>query len=203
MSLPDPDPDAILSLRGELLPRLEEILREVRRQGRASMAAQAAAEACLAALPDPDDAEAEPEEASTEPDTSWLKALLPLLDAVERVSAQATSLRRARVQPRLPLWKRLLAPPEEPTFQADLDALEQGLRLLVPLTEQSLLGLGVRVERRTGIPLDPGLHRVVETRGEQATATVLEVVRPGYWLGDLCVREADVVASKSNKGNRT
>lgn len=167
------------------------------------MAAQAAAEACLAALPDPDDAEEEPEGASTEPDTSWLKALLPLLDAVERVSAQATSLRRARVQPRLPLWKRLLAPPEEPTFQADLDALEQGLRLLVPLTEQSLLGLGVRVERRTGIPLDPGLHRVVETRGEQATATVLEVVRPGYWLGDLCVREADVVASKSNKGNRT
>lgn len=203
MALPDADPDAILSLRGELLPRLEEILREVRRQGRASMAAQAAAEACLAALPDPDATQDEPGETSTEPDTSWLKALLPLLDAVERVSAQATTLRRARVKPRLPLWKRLLAPPEEPAFQADLDALEQGLRLLVPLMEQSLHGLGVRVERRVGIPLDPGLHRVVETRGEQATAAVIEVVRPGYWLGDLCVREADVVASKPFKENRT
>lgn len=164
------------------------------------MAAQAAAEACLAALPDPDATRDEPGEASTEPDTSWLQALLPLLDAVERVSAQATALRRARVKPRPPLWKRLLAPPEE---QADLDALEQGLRLLVPLMEQSLHGLGVRVERRVGIPLDPGLHRVVETRGEQAAATVIEVVRPGYWLGDLCVREADVVASKPFKENRT
>jgi molecular chaperone GrpE (heat shock protein) len=84
----------------------------------------------------------------------------------------------------------------------EFTAVLRGLELLPPLIEQSLSLLGVTVERRVGVLVDATRHRVVETRGEEDRPRVCEVIRPGYWIGNVCVREADVVASKPRK-NKT
>lgn len=186
-------PEAVEALRTELLARLDDLSRELRRQGRASLAAQAAAEACLEAVKDPPAAPAAPPEAER-----WLRALLPTLDAIDRAVAQAAALRRPRPAPGRSVLQRLLAidPPQDEARAAEIAALAQGLELLRPLTEQSLASLGVRIERRVGLAVDPTLHRVVETRGEEDPPRVVEVVRAGYWIEGACVREADVVATR-------
>lgn len=186
-----------LVAQGEALPgRFDELTRELRRQGRAAVAAQAAAEACLEAIKGAGAAAAAP--AAPGEGERWLRALLPVLDAVERVAAQAQALRRPRPAPGRPLLQRLLGvePPQDAALAADLAALSQGLSLLKTLAEQSLEPLGVRVDRKVGSAVDPAAHRVVEARGEGDEPRVVEVVRAGYWLGESCVREADVVATR-------
>lgn len=190
----------------ELATRLDELLKEVRRQGRAAIAAQAAAESCLEAVRARPDAAAdrqdEPPPAAD--DARWLRALIPVADAVDRVARQASALLTPpprRAPARAGLFQRLLGHPPEPPVEsgAGQAALAEGLRVLQAQLEGALRDLGVDVDRRAGGPVDGERQRVVEVRpprpGERA-GTVVEVVRPGYALGAKIVREAEVVIAE-------
>lgn len=195
-------------LPGELLARLDDLLKEVRRQGRAAIAAQAAAEACLEAIEARDD-RLEPDsatsgtssiDASPEIAIRWLQALIPVADAIDRAVAQATSIVAA---PRRAWWRSW--PFAAPTALEDprLQALVEGLVVLRSQLQGALDDLGVSVDREVGVPIDPERQRIIEVRppaeGEQP-GTVVEVVRPGYGLGATLVREAEVVAARELEG---
>jgi molecular chaperone GrpE len=193
-----------------LSARLEELTREVRRQGRAAVAAQAAAESCLDKLSasdareDREDGEPEGQAAGAAAD-DWVRALLPVADALDRVVAQATAVaeRGPRSEPPrrglLSLLSRGREAPE-PGRDADLRALAEGLRVLRAQLAAALASQGVEADRRVGVPIDPEVHRVVEARPARAgerEGVVLEVVRPGYAAGGRVLREAEVVAAVS------
>ncbi len=207
-------------LADELTRRLDDVLKEVRRQGRAAIAAQAAAESCLSALQaqtatrgDADDEEDderggdEVAVAAAEEAVRWLRALLPVADAAERVVRQASALEVPRAAPRRGFFGRLLRTPEPDEGRASRAALAEGLRVLGAQLDGTLRDLGAVVDRRTGGPVDGERHRVVEVRparsGERP-GTVVEVVRPGYALdvrggGARIVREAEVVIAEEKK----
>jgi molecular chaperone GrpE (heat shock protein) len=198
--------DAEITL-GDLASRIDELTRDVRRQGRAAVAAQAAAESCLQRL-------AEAEEAGGEgaaremPDAvmGWVHALLPVADALDRILAQARAMAERR--PETPakgrgLWARLRGGPRgTPSSVRDpeLRALAEGLRVLRAQLAAALETCDVVVDRRVGVPVDPEVHRVIEVRAARAgepEGVVVEVVRPGYAAGGRVVREAEVVAAAS------
>lgn len=180
----------------DLTARLDELLKEVRRQGRAAIAAQAAAEACLEAVRAEEEPSDEEHATAGEEAVRWLRALIPVADAVDRVAQKAAVLDAPRPPPRSFL-QRLVRTPEADDAGARV-ALAEGLRVLHAQLEGALRDLGVRVDRRTGDPVDGERQRVVEVRppraGERA-GTVVEVVRPGYALGEKMVREAEVVVA--------
>lgn len=201
----------------ELATRLDDSLKEVRRQGRAAIAAQAAAESCLeelraraAAGGDGEDEGAEDEDAGAAAEDEavrWLRALLPVANAVERVARQASALEAPLAAPRRGLLGRLLHAPEPDEGRAARVALAEGLRVLGAQLEGTLRDLGAVVDRRPGSPVDGERQRVVEVRpprpGERP-GTVVEVVRPGYALsarggGARIVREAEVVIAEERK----
>ncbi|AUX43055.1 uncharacterized protein SOCE26_044950 [Sorangium cellulosum] len=179
--------------------RLTELVREVRRQGRAAVAAQAAAESCLEqvtalarAAESARDAGGAPRPAE---ELSWLGVILPVADAIDRAVAQASAMveRRARVE-RAGFWPfRRRAEPDP-----ELGALAEGLRVLRAQLVAALEGCGVTVDRRVGVAVDPEVHRVVEVRpprDAEPEGVVVDVIRPGYAARGRLVREADVVAS--------
>lgn len=185
----------------DLAQQIEELGREVRRQGRAAVAAQAAAESCLEALEARDRSEdGERDELDDGVDRAWLGAIIPVADALDRVVAQAAMLARRR----LPAPRRRLWPFGEPEalVDEDADALLQGLRVLRAQLDAALEARGAAAERRTGIPVDAEVHRVVEVRGESGDERVVEIVRPGYRLGERMVREAEVVVLRGSGGRR-
>jgi molecular chaperone GrpE (heat shock protein) len=203
--------------------RIEELIREVRRQGRAAVAAQAAAESCLERLADGQDRDEPPaddahaEDAQQE-ETEWVHALLPVADAVDRVLAQARAMverGRDRGEPTVsglrPKARALLsmlgrAPREVPDRAGgpELQALAEGLRVLRAQLSTALESRGVTADRRVGVPVDPEVHRVVEMRAArpgERDDVVLEVVRPGYTARGRIVREAEVVAAASRRND--
>jgi molecular chaperone GrpE len=170
---------------------LDELTRELRRQGRAAIAAQAAAESCLEVLEGRADASA----SGARDDGAWLSALIPVADALDRVVAQGLALAalpRAAVQ--RGLWPFRRAEPPQP--DREMAALGEGLRVLRAQLQAALEGLGVSIDRRTGVAVDPEVHRVVEVRKSGPREVVVEVVRPGYRLGERVVREAEVVVER-------
>ena len=184
----------------ELATRLDDLLKEVRRQGRAAIAAQAAAESCLEAIQARPAAASEPSAASATSDEAvrWLRALIPVTDAVERIAQRAAGL---DAPAKRTLLQRILRAPEADARHARA-ALTEGLRLLRAQLEATLHDLGVEVDRRTGEPLDAERQRVVEVRAagpNERVGTVIEVVRPGYALGAKIVREAEVVIAEGTK----
>ncbi len=157
---------------------IESLLQEVKRQGRASVAAQASAEACLAAV----GALAAKIEAAAPPETArfaWLEALLPVFDGLDRLTEAAATERVG------PPWARRSAP------HAD------GLRILQSQLGRTLRGLGVDKEAPLGMPFDAGRHRAVSQvrRSGVVEPTVDRVVAPGYVVGDVVLREAEVVVA--------
>jgi molecular chaperone GrpE len=201
----------------DLAAKLDDLVKEVRRQGRAAIAAQAAAESCLEAVKaleagggEREDGEAgrgqglAPErstlDAAAEEALRWLREVIPVADALERIAAQATALEAPRPQMKRGLLLRLLRIPQpEPIDDAGARAaLREGLRVLRAQLEATLAGRGVTVDRRTGGPIDGERQRVVEVRAAapgERPGTVVEVVRPGYALGARIVREAEVVVA--------
>jgi molecular chaperone GrpE len=188
----------------DLARRLDDLLKEVRRQGRAAIAAQAAAESCLDAIreqagrgPGNDD-ETSGERAAEAADAErvrWLRALIPVGDALDRVIRQAAALDAPPRRERGWLRRLLPAPADDGRARA---ALIEGLRVLGAQLEGTLRDLGVSVDRRTGGPVDGERHRVVEVRPPgpgHRRGTVIEVVRPGYALDDRVIREAEVVVA--------
>ncbi|AKT35979.1 nucleotide exchange factor GrpE [Chondromyces crocatus] len=192
-----------------LSSRLDDLLKEVRRQGRAAVAAQAAAESCLMAVRglaqeaapaasrdrDEEGAPTLREGAMREIGGHWLRALIPIADAMERVVQHASEgAVRQRISRRW--WQRLLGAPEEGA--SELAALVEGLRVLDQQLNASLTELGVNVERPLGEAVDAERHRVVGVsppRPGFPAGRVVEVVRVGYALGGAVVREAEVIAS--------
>ena len=184
----------------ELATRLDDLLKEVRRQGRAAIAAQAAAESCLEAIQARHAEVSEPIKPSANSDEAvrWLRALIPVADAIDRIAQRATVVDSP---PKRTLLQRVLRAPE-PDASPARAALTEGLRLLKAQLEATLHDLGVEVDRRTGEPVDAEHQRVVEVRAAGPTervGTVIEVVRPGYALGAKIVREAEVVIAEGRK----
>jgi molecular chaperone GrpE len=183
------------------MARLDDVLREVRRQGRAAVAAQAAAEACLECLHQREaDAsesaasnDAETEDESDALDGRGLEALLPVADALDRIAA--LSARMAAEQPARGFARlRSLFGARRP--DPGIAVLAEGLRILRAQLAGALESQGVLVDHRIGIPFDAHAHRAVGTRpprGEQREGYVVEIVRPGYAVGSRVVREAEVI----------
>lgn len=210
-----------------LAERLDELTRELRRQGRAAVAAQAASESCLEQLAalermvrtEREDAEegenahgfdkedgrarARETELRVRESAAWLEVLIPVADAIDRTVSQASEIaERVHRRPRLRLWPFT----RKPAVAAEQDALASGMRVLRDQLTAALESRGVRVERRVDVDVDPELHRVVAVRPPSAgrperEGTVLEVIRPGYALGQRIVREADVVAAGGAVGD--
>ncbi len=184
----------------DLAARLDAIAQDIRKQGRASVAAHAAAESCLQGVRDlqqqierPSTLVASPQD---DADSATLlrvvRSLLPFADSLDR----AVELSRAAKLPPPATWLSRwlgLAPLASP----EAAALATGLALLQQQLRSILQEIGVDVEVRSGIPVDPDIHRVVEARsGTEATpGTVIEVVRPGYACSGIRLREAEVVAA--------
>lgn len=181
----------------ELLPRLDELLKEVRRQGRAAVAAQAAAESCLTAVEAlARRAERDPEPAPVDEPARWLRALLPAIDAVDRAASQAALLIERRARPRGGLLRALFR--AAPDDAAEVSALLAGVEVLGAQLEAALGELGVFIDKPLGEPVDPERHRVVAVsapRRDEPSGVVVEIVRSGYALGTKVVREAEVIAT--------
>jgi molecular chaperone GrpE len=173
---------------GDVAARFDEVLKEVRRQGRAAIAAQAAAESCLALLGERNDT------TSDRTALQWLRALLPIADALDRIVAQAGASGTA---PPASLFARLFGARASP----DARALAESVRVLRAQLRGVFQELAVAVDEPLHEAFDARVHRAVEARalcaGERA-GTVLEVVRPGYRLQGKLVREADVVVGKES-----
>jgi molecular chaperone GrpE (heat shock protein) len=167
--------------------RLDELTRELRKQGRAAIAAQAAAEACLDVLASKRD--------RAGADGDWLRSLIPIFDALGRARAEARALgERAKSARRLSLvfdWPK-----------ADVIRLSEGIELVCRELDDALERLGVTIVAPESGPVDPELCRVVETRAGSPEGHVVELVRNGYVLDDRVVREADVVATNRQQTTR-
>ncbi len=180
--------------------RVEALVLEMRRQGRACIAAQAASEACadsVVALRD--DLLVHQAPPSSQDDEiraeTIVRALLPVADAVERVRKQAHEVAKAPPR-RRSLLARLTEPPAAAANQA-LSALVEGLDVLAAQLEEAFRSVEVTVDRCEGVPVDGNVHRVVEVRrppSSKLDGTVAEVIRPGYRFAGKLLREADVVA---------
>jgi molecular chaperone GrpE len=152
----------------------------VRKQGRAAIAAQAAAEACLQAVAARD---------RSERGEHWLSGLIPLFDGLGRAREQARELRtRVESARRLPFFA---AWPKD-----DVVRLTSGIELLCRELDDALERMGVEIVSPESGAVDAELHRVVETRAGSPAGHVVELVRRGYVLDGRLVREADVVATK-------
>ncbi len=173
----------------------------MRRQGRAAIAAQAAAESCLEAVQaqaaDASEASETRSDASDEA-ARWLRARDPRR---RRRRSPGAAGGRARCAPKRTLLQRLFEAPAADDRHARA-ALAEGLRLLRAQLEGTLHDLGVAVDRRTGDPVDAERQRVVEVRPprpHERAGTVVEVVRPGYALGARIIREAEVVIAAGSE----
>lgn len=193
----------------DVLRRLDDVFKEVRRQGRAAVSAQAAAESCLEAVQTLSAQRGEMRartgrveelNGSDDAEVRWLRALVPVADAVERVLGEAADLAARQPPPRRGLLRFLLGAQEE---DSGATALVEGLRVLDEQMKETLGALGAVVDRPIGARVDPERHRVVGvllSDGEDQAGTILEVVRPGYALGPVVVREAEVVVVVDARG---
>ena len=160
------------------------VLEAIRKQGRASIAAQAAAESCLEAVRKLNGANEAP---AANDAANLLHALLPALDALQRVASEAAAVDDAP--------RGFLARWIAPQRAGRIEALVQGVRLLGAQFENALRMAGVTIDDEVGVTVDGARHRVVSMRREHArVGQVLEVVRAGYQLDGRVVREAEVIA---------
>jgi molecular chaperone GrpE len=116
----------------------------------------------------------EQEEASMAAQIALLARLLPVLDDLGRA---------------------LCATPPELARQPWV----QGLHLVARRLAATLAELGIRQIGRQGELFDPRLHEAValDTQSCVTEGTVMQVVRPGYMLGERIVRPAQVVVAGS------
>lgn len=162
------------------------MLNEVRRAGRAAVAARAAAEACEESVERLGRGGEPPEDVR-----GILEAILPICDALRRMADAAR-----REEPPETWLARLRS---SGRAAAENRTLRDAIVLLDAQLTSALEGRGVAIDREVGGPVDPERHRVVETcarRGGESAGVVSSVVRPGYRVGGARVRDADVVATR-------
>lgn len=163
---------------------VDPVIQEVRRQGRAAIAAQSAAEACLAAVERLEaqiSAEGVRHKEGSE-DIELLKRLIPVFDALERI------YREAERSPPPSLFERVVGGRKD-------GGLEAGIRLLRAQLDEALRSMRIEVDREVGVDFDEAWHRAVERRwgGQSTVPEVIEVIAPGYRRDGRCLREAQVV----------
>jgi molecular chaperone GrpE (heat shock protein) len=170
------------ALRG----KLDALLVELRRQGRAAIAAQAAAESCFELLQRGD--VQRPEGDGEALATRWLRELIPVFDALDRAIDQ--------VEPRAPKPWSVFA--RRVSGQAEWTALAEGLKLVREQLDLALARLGVEVDAPTFGAVDPERHRAVGVRstGSGKMGEIVELVRRGYALGSRIIREAEVMVRR-------
>jgi hypothetical protein len=180
----------------ELGRRIDDLTQEIRRQGRAAIGAQAAAQACLERLSELP-AQAKPAPDAPAGDRAWLDALIPPLDALHRASAALAAL--AARTGRGGLGARWLLGSRAPSDE--IGTLSEGMRLVVQQFDAALARVGVEIIEPEAGAVDPLRHRVVEVRSERARPPghVIEVVRRGYACAGVVVREAEVIATPSER----
>ncbi|MBI4819030.1 MAG: nucleotide exchange factor GrpE [Deltaproteobacteria bacterium] len=178
---------------------LSELSAALKKQSRALVATQAAAEACLEGVAKLEQKLGAPAPVAKEPvakDSSadWIRTLLPAWDALDVVVSESHRLEEAPVS-----WiARTFAKERE----AEMLAFARALKLLATQLEGTLERCGVTVDRATGIPFDAERHRVIETRKTspgEAPGVVVAVIRPGYSFEGKRVREADVVVGAAHE----
>ncbi len=168
---------------------MDELMTEVRRAGRAAVAARAAAEACEESVERLEAGKGSTEPAGETDGRDVVEALLPVCDALGRMAEAAREPQRELG------WFERLRRAEETA--AELRALREAIVLVDAQLTSALEIAGVAVDLRVGGPVDPDRHRVVETvpRGDGPGGVVVKIARPGYALGERRIRDADVVAT--------
>lgn len=157
----------------------DEIKETLRKQGRAAIAAQAAAESCLSVL-ERMPAAAEGRHGAVDAE-ALLRTLLPFIDAFRRLTKEVDALSAPGA---LPWWVR-----RPPVLN-----LLSGIKVLEGQLDAALVAANIELIDQVGISVDPDAHRVVATRAG-APGDVLEIVRVGYRSGKTVLREADVIAA--------
>ncbi|MEX0650239.1 MAG: nucleotide exchange factor GrpE [Candidatus Andersenbacteria bacterium] len=78
--------------------------------------------------------------------------------------------------------------------QQEQDPWTQGVLHISRQFEQALGDLGVKIINPAGQAFDPAVHEAVEKTDEHAqeSGTIVEVLQPGYALGDTVMRPAKV-----------
>ncbi len=169
-----------------LSARLAALASEVRRPGRAAIAAQAAAERCLALLQRLDAAPP----GGAAPAADWLGELGGVFDALGRAAEAGRALAGRARRPRWLAWVPALH-----AERREIAAVAEGLGLLEQRLDAALGRLGVTVDREVGCPVEGRRHRVVATVPGAGPPRVIRVLRPGYSVAGRIVREAEVEAS--------
>ncbi len=174
--------------------KLEQLLDEVRRQGRAAVATSAAVESLSEELRRSSSTRLDDDRNGRlhEPDHQWLQALLPTLDAFDRASVQA-----AHLAAQIHGYRWLGVVPWVRSFANSVLAFAKGVDLLGRQLDRTLTEIGVDVDRRADCPFDPDRHRILETRldDRRAPNTVVEVIRPGYRYEGRRIRDTEVVVT--------
>ena len=154
-----------------LVAMLDALRDDVRRGARAALAAKAAAE-----------------EINRAPsDDVWARALLPVLDNLDRCEEEARKLASAYEKPKGGWFRPRPADPRVAT-------LARAICMTRDLHEEALSARGYTVERpQPGVRFDPTRHRTVEIDAGAPRETVVRWVRAGLRKADRFLREADVV----------
>lgn len=101
-------------------------------------------------------------------------ALLPVVDNLERALSAARS---------------------QDTESRSAEALFKGVEMVLTMAHDALRRLGVTRIEAQGVPFDPTFHEAMGTRGEDPAMAghVVEVIEPGYLIGQEVLRPARVL----------
>lgn len=110
--------------------------------------------------------------------------------------AQKKGLERALLEV-LPVSDNLERAIQAAGQATDVNAILEGVRMVLKMTEDALSRLGVERVSSVGQPFDPGLHEAVQQVESDAPAgtVVIEMV-PGYRLGGKLLRAAMVAVAR-------
>jgi molecular chaperone GrpE len=135
----------------------------------------------------------------------WRDRALRLQAEMENYRKRQKRLADERItEVREGLLRRLLSVADElerimTAQQADVDDLRQGVQLTRRTLMQNLIQEGVEPIESIGQPFDPQWHEAVgstpKSKGGIQPGTVVQVLRPGYRIGDRLLRPARVIVS--------
>ncbi len=110
----------------------------------------------------------------------FLRDLLPVFDNLERAVAHTEKA-------------------------SDVQAVAEGIRMVMKQFEDTLARLGVERVKTVGTPFDPAVHEAIQhlETSDYAPGTVMAEVQPGYRTPDRLVRPAMVVVAKARTSPET
>jgi molecular chaperone GrpE len=132
---------------------------------------------------------------------AYLRAVADLRNYRRRVSQELQREREAGkasvIEDILPVLDNFERTLDAGKAGASLETLLEGVQLIERQLRAALERHGLRPIEAEGQPFDPELHEAVVTEtSDDAEGTILEVLEPGYLLGDRVVRPAKTKVSK-------